>query len=316
MKQIANVGFIIIEFFIDYLRALKWSKSSPLCPNVKKHYYEIILLAHTVEKGLSIKNPRMKFGQVKIPKLLSHLEKYGFDNDLFPVQKSYGCLNEYIQLHKKNNFNLGEMGEKINIFLQQCDAKKIVPTGGTKKIVPTIDNSFSFHDGLLFRFSSRQYIPTVVSEEILNKIIEISLRTPSQCNRQSGRVHYYSNKNVIDQLLKLQGGAEGFREDVYNLFVITSDISAWSGFKARSQAYVDGSLLAMQVLNACFANNIGSCPLSLAVSNKRELQISKTGNIPTNERLIMMISFGYQKENEYVVARSERISTTSLMTKH
>lgn len=315
MRELANLGFILIEYIFDFFRAIKWSKSSPLCPKEKKYYYEIILLAHTVEKGLSITNPRMKFGKEKISKLLDFLDGYDFNWDLFPIEKSYGCLNEYIKLHEKNNVDLENLGLRIKSFLNKCKKNNLSTKGGTKIIIPDLKN-YTFEEGLLSRYSSRQYEPKIVMEETLNKIINIALRTPSQCNRQSGRIHYYSNKAQIDKLLKLQGGAEGFREDVYNLFIITSDMSAWSGFKARSQAYVDGSLLSMQVLDACFSLNISSCPLNLAISNKRELQICKEGNIPTNERLIMMISFGYASNKDFLVAMSHRINSNKLLTSH
>lgn len=315
MRELANLGFILIEYIFDFFRAIRWSKSSPFCPKEKKYYYEIILLAHTVEKGLSVTNPRMKFGKEKISKLLFFLEKYDFDWNLFPVEKSYGCLKQYIKLHDENNINLENFGSKIKIFLDRCEQHNISSKGGIKTILRD-NQTYTLENGLLSRYSSRQYEAKIVEKEILNKIINIALRTPSQCNRQSGKIHYYSNKNQIDKLLRLQGGAEGFREDVHNLFVITSDMSAWSGFKARSQSYVDGSLLSMQVLNACFSLSISACPLNLAISNKKELEICKVGNIPTNERLIMMISFGYSAEKEFLVAMSHRIEPINLLTSH
>lgn len=315
MREILNLGFIIFEYIFDFLRALRWSKSSPLCPNEKKYYYEIILLAHTVEKGLSVINPRMKFGKEKISKLLTYLNKYDFNWDLFPIEKSYGCLNEYIKLHEENNIDLENLGLRIKSFLNKCEKNNLSLKGGTKIIAPDFKN-YTFEEGLLSRYSSRQYEPKIVTQETLNKIINIALRTPSQCNRQSGRVHYYSNKTQIDKLLKLQGGAEGFRENVYNLFVITSDMSAWSGFKARSQSYVDGALLSMQVLDACFSLDLSSCPLNLAISNKRELEIAKEANIPNNERLIMMISFGYSIDESFLVAKSHRIENNKLLIQH
>lgn len=316
MKELLNLLMISLEYCADFLRAVRWSKASPFCPKDKKYYYEIILLAHTVEKGLSVTNPRMRFGVVKIERLLSYLNKYEDSWDVFPLEKSCGCLQQYVELHEKHSIDLGELGNKINIFLSKCEGANITPKGGVKIISSHVQTMKSFEEGLLSRFSSRRYQHLKVSTELIERIIDIALRTPSQCNRQTGRVHYYSDKKMIDNLLRLQGGAESFREDVYNLFVITSDMSAWSGYKARSQTYVDGSLLSMQVLNACQALDLAACPLNLAVSNLKELQICKAGNIPTNERLIMMITFGYSEEQDLVVARSERVSRGKLLNVH
>lgn len=316
MKELLNLFMILPEYCIDFLRAIKWSKASPFCPAKNKLYYEIILLAHTVEKGLSITNPRLKFGKLKIEKLLGVLNKYDDEWDTFPVEKSYGCLVEYVELHKNKNIDLGILGDEINKFILTCESRQLSLRGGTKMIFNNDTSSLSYENALNARYSSRRYKHLKVEDDLIERIVNIALRTPSQCNRQTTHIHYFSDKEVINKLLLLQGGAEGFREDVYNLFVISSDMSAWSGYKARSQTYVDASLLSMQVLNACQSLNLVTCPLNLAVSNLKELKICKTGNIPTNERLIMMISFGYSDGKDMLVARSERVTKERLLCVH
>ncbi len=317
IKDLLNVLIIPYEYAFDFFRALKWSKASPLCPRGKQLHYDILLLAHTVEKGLSISSPRPKFGREKINRLLDYLDDYNPEWGVFALEKSYGCLRAYIDWHRDRQISLEDLGNRIELFLIRCEGLKISPKGGVKKIN---NSSVEFNAGaevfLKSRFSCRRFLPGIVEKPILDRIAEIAQRTPSQCNRQSGRIHYYSNPEDIDKLLRLQGGAEGFRESVQNLFVISSEISAWSGFKARSQAYVDGSLLAMQVLNACQALGLGACPLNLAVSNRRELDICRAGRISKGERLIVMIAFGFPEPVDLVVARSERMSVESLLVKH
>ncbi|WP_221053839.1 nitroreductase family protein [Methylomonas koyamae] len=317
IKELLNVLLIPVEYSFDFLRALRWSKSSPSCPRNKQLHYDILLLAHTVEKGLSISEPRIKFGREKITKLLDCLDKYDHNWGVFPLEKSYGCLEAYIKWHESKDVDLGDFGVRIKDFIARCQGLNITPKGGTKSISnSSVVENVQAEMFLKSRFSCRRYLPLKVDDRLLSRVIEIAQRTPSQCNRQSGRIHYYSNPEDISKLLRLQGGAEGFRESVHNLFVISSEISAWSGFKARSQAYVDGALLAMQVLNACQALGLGACPLNLAVSNKRELAICKAGNISTGERLIVMIAFGFPEPVDLVVARSERMPVSDLLIKH
>ena len=314
--SLLNVGMVFVEYCYDFYRTILWSKASPFCPKEKRLYYDIVLLAHTVEKGLSVKTPRPKFGKAKIMSMLSMLDEYSFGWPLFPVEKSYGCLNAYLAWHIDRNIELdSEIKSKIQSYLDRCKRENITRKGGVK-VISGSAHFDSAKDLLGGRYSSRQFLPEVVSNEKLELIASLVRRTPSQCNRQSARIHFYSDKNQIDELLRLQGGAEGFREDVYNLFVISSEISAWSGYKARSQAYVDGSLMAMQVLNACHIAKLGCCPLNLAVSNKKELKIIKVGDISGGERLIMMIAFGNIEEREFLAATSERISNETLMVRH
>lgn len=318
IKNLLNVLLIIAEYFLDYLRQIRWSKASPLSPKVRSIYYDIILLAHTVEKGLSVPEPRPNFGQQKIRELISCLDRYGFKNvDLFPIEKSYGCLSEYMMFHQAIGVETGELGKIINVFLTNCEQHKIKKKGGTKSINNALlEPSPEVQDFLLSRFSCRNFEDSIVKSSTLKKLADIVVRTPSQCNRQSAKLHYYSDPEIIDSLLRLQGGAEGFRANVRNLFVVSSDLTAWSGLKARSQAYVDGSLLAMQTLNACQSLGLGCCPLNLAVTNKKELDICAAGNISTGERLIMMIAFGYPKQVQLKVARSERVDISNVMVKH
>ncbi len=198
MKELINLLMISLENCADFFRAVRWSKASPFCPKDKKYYYEIILQAHTVEKGLSVTNPRMKFGRIKIEKLLNYLNKYDNSWDIFPVEKSYGCLLGYMQLHKNNDVDLGKLGNKINAFLSRCELRGITPKGGVKLIEASIQSTQTYEEGLLSRYSSRRYKHLKVDDALMKRITDIALRTPSQCNRQTGRIHYFSDKETID----------------------------------------------------------------------------------------------------------------------
>lgn len=316
-RSLLNLMVTPYEYMNDWLRAIKWSKASPLCPKEKQLHYDIILLAHTVEKGLSVSNTRAGFGKQKINQLLSFLEQYQDTWDLFALQKAYGCLLSYADWHASIDYDLGAVGKNIEVFLRRCSALGLEPKGGVKHINNRANQPNEiYQQALNSRFSCRRFEPELISASDIDKIAEIAARTPSQCNRQSARVHYFSDRIKIDELLRLQGGSEGFRESVYNLFVISSEISAWSGVKARSQSYVDGSLAAMQVLNACQSLGLGACPLNLAVTNSREKKICKVGGISTGERLIMMIAFGIPEKVDLSVARSERISPETVLVRH
>ncbi len=315
LRAIAGLGLVPLEYLRDSMRMFKWSKASPSCPKYQQLHYDIMLLAHTVEKGLSVSSPRPGFGKEKIDRLLFLLENYNDGWSDFCVKKSFGCLSEYVNWHDSIGFDLGARRAPIEMFFQVCEKKGIEKNGGTK-IISSRSECYGFEEALLTRHSTRQYTQDVVSSEVLYKVGSIATHTPSQCNRQSGRLHYYSDYNVIQTLLKLQGGAEGFRENVYNLFVVSSELSAWSGFKARSQSYVDASLLAMQTMNALQSQGLAYCPLNLAVSNSREMDICRVGGISTGERLIMMISFGYPVVGEFKVAKSARLSPEELIVVH
>lgn len=316
-REIANILYTPVEYFNDWARQVRWSKASPICPSELQVAYDIILLAHTVEKGLSVSKPRPGFGVEKISKLIFYVDSYNKSWRKFPLDKTYGCLSEYLEWHNSIGHELGAFGDDIRECCTQLVSMGAKKKGGTKVISTSLlQPDVDYEKSLLSRFSCRRFENRKVPIEILDRISAIALRTPSQCNRQSAKLHYYSEEEKIDALLRLQGGAEGFRESVKNLFVVTSEISAWSGAKARSQAYVDGALVVMQVLNACQSLGLGSCPLNLAVLNSKEKAIQKVGGISKGERLIVMIAFGYPEVIDLKVARSERVSVSEIMVIH
>jgi nitroreductase len=114
----------------------------------------------------------------------------------------------------------------------------------------------------------------------------------------------------------LQGGASGFVDGVYNLFVITSEVTAWGGYGQRNQGYVDCGLFAQQLLLASYANGVGMCPLNLAVDNAKEKKIKQAAKIHPRERLAMMISFGYPGQLDLKAARSARLPLRSVLKMH
>lgn len=316
-REIANILYTPVEYFNDWLRQVRWSKASPICPKELQVSYDIILLAHTVEKGLSVSKPRSGFGVEKISKLIFYVDIYDQKWRKFPLDKTYGCLTEYLEWHHSIGHDLGSFGSSIKTCCEKLASMGASRKGGTKIIsTSSLQPDVNFENSLLSRFSCRRFEDRKVPSEVLHRISAVALRTPSQCNRQSVKLHYYSDETMIDSLLRLQGGAEGFRESVKNLFVVTSEISAWSGAKARSQAYVDGALVVMQVLNACQSLGLGACPLNLAVLNSREREIQVKGSIPKGERLVVMIAFGYPEIVDLKVARSERVPENEMMVIH
>ena len=134
VKALINVLATPIEFFWDWLRLMRWSKASPLCPEQKQLHYDILLLAHTVEKGLSVANTRPGFGKEKISRLLELLSNYDEKWDIFAVEKSYGCLSQYLNWHKSIGYDLDELEKQILIFINRCNVLGLTPKGGTKKI--------------------------------------------------------------------------------------------------------------------------------------------------------------------------------------
>lgn len=318
LSKIYKLTLYLNEYITDFIKVIKFNSYSPLEDQQKRLFYRIIINAHAIEKGLSLDNPRPLFGQAKMADLMRLVKNYNPNSyGFFPLEMTLGALKDYHALHAAKNIEADFLNQVID-WQNQLDAMSVEhATGGSKQVSGDNNNpDLSHTEFLTSRFSCRAYLPELVSAELVAKIVKTAQSAPSQCNRQSTRIHCFQNKQQIVDLLTLQGGSSGFVDSVANLFVITSEQTAWGGAGQRSQSYVDGALFSMALMYACQSFGIASCPLNLAVTNKNEKAIQKAGNIHERERLIMMMAFGYPITENLKAASSPRLPTEDILTLH
>ncbi len=166
------------------------------------------------------------------------------------------------------------------------------------------------------RFSCRNYDQRVVPIETVQNVVLTAQQAPSQCNRQSPKAHLYQNPDHIKKILSIQGGARGFDDKTPNLFIVTSEITAWSASSSRNQDYIDGSLFAMALMYTLHAFGIAACPLNMACTNSKERRLRKCAHIPDSERIMMLISFGYPDQNNTTAAPSPRKQVNQALIIH
>lgn len=87
-------------------------------------------------------------------------------------------------------------------------------------------------------------------------------QTPSACNRQGWKTHIFQGENS-HKLIEWQGGCHGFEDQVNTSILVTTDLRAFLFYEVH-QAYVDGGLYAMNLINALHSLGIGTIPLSVA----------------------------------------------------
>lgn len=127
-------------------------------------------------------------------------------------------------------------------------------------------------------------------------------RTPSACNRQGWKTHVFQGKKSIE-LVKWQGGCKGFEDELKYSILVTANLKAFLSYEVH-QAYVDGGLYAMNLINAIHSLGLGCIPLSCGF-NSPKLQQLKDFNIPENEVPIVLIAFGNLMD-EFKIAISTR----------
>ncbi|TFY87685.1 hypothetical protein DYL59_18010 [Pseudomonas kairouanensis] len=316
MDKAWKLMLFVSEFFGDMLRFIRHNGYSPLEGRNKKLFYKILIETHTVEKGLSLKEPKPLFGKGKINAIIQMLNDYDRSYSALPVEMALGAFQGYLDLHRTLGIS-DEFVFYLDAYVEHLKRDGTASTGGIKRAATWLgEGGLDAKAFLQSRSSCRMFQPGKIDSPLLTSLVELAQSSPSQCNRQSSRVHVYQDRAVIAQLLALQGGSRGFAQSVDNLFVVTSEVTAWGGAGQRNQLYVDGALFSMGLLLACHANGLGACPLNLAVLNSVEKKIRTVGAIPASERLIMMIAVGLPVESHFRAARSPRRLTTEVLQLH
>lgn len=320
MRQTIILIRFLIEYFKDFLNVIRYNTYSPFEDKELRLYYRIIITTHTLEKGLSLFEMRPLFGKAKLRELRFLESKFEGKLSKFPLQKLHGALIDYIAIHDEMGVK-DPMLENLRIWVAEIETKcPGMPLGGVKvKEEITLPSIESRHKNISFlnsRFSCRNFEAGILPAETVTSIISLAQRAPSQCNRQSVKVHCYQDKETIRHLLGLQGGANGFSGRVHNLFIISSESTAWGGLGQRNQAFVDGGIFSNMLMLSLNAHGFGCCSLNLAVSNDKETAIKKLANIHARERLIMMVAFGIVCENNLKVAKSPRLPTNLILQIH
>ncbi|MDK9688099.1 nitroreductase family protein [Halomonas sp. LC1] len=286
--------------------------------DIDKLKYYIVKNCHIVEKGMSLPEPRYAFGQSKISKLIIKTKKYGLamekEGEII-VEMVRDALRQYRNFHhgKEDLFEPGFI-ENLDEFLLCTDPKD---KGGVSLVKKNQWNNFSIHDYEEFissRRSVRDFDKTPVSDDVIISAIKVGLKAPSVCNRQGWHVHYYSDKNKIEDLLSHQNGNSGFTKSIDKLIIVTGNIKAFTR-NEHNQLFVDGGIVSMNIILAIHAAGLGSCPLNTCMPYYKQKKIMNAGSIPVNERLIMMIAVGSLKK-EFLVPKSEKYSIKQTLIKH
>ena len=324
---------VIPSSFLDRLLNIKERLSSTLVFNYdKKRFIKnysashkkaslnqiktyLIFYTHSLEKGLSHDDFRNGFGKKALTALSTNLkvyEKNGFDKSDKVYVNAISTLKEYIKAHSSVGYDTDYLSKMFEHFLDE--AKKCKKDIGGKMVInksDKINNKLkNFKDLFTERYSVRSYSDDPVDIEDIKTAIDISMKTPSVCNRQSSRVHVITNKDVIKNAMAIQGGMNGYVIPPA-LIAVTTDSSSFISIYERNQIFIDGGAFSMSLLLSLEYQGLAACPLNTMFSIKRDKAMRKLLNIGSNENLIMIISVGNFKEKNNV-AKSFRLSSKDI----
>ena len=276
--------------------------------DMEKMQYAILRENHVIEKGMSMRNPRKGFGQEKVKNLLEHLERYetlfGKTNKSF-LQYPLSTILSYIDYTEKQGVNIDDIKARFSKLEKNVQPIDLSIHAGVKKVTKEEIQSkcnADFESLLYSRHSIRYFSSASPGKSQILKALELAQRTPSACNRQGWKTHVFEGEKSIE-LMKWQGGCRGFEDELKNSILVTANLKAFLYYEVH-QAYIDGGLYAMNLINALHSLGLGCIPLSCGFESWK-LQKLKDFGIPENEVPIVIIAFG-NLANEFNVAISTR----------
>lgn len=265
----------------------------------EKLEYDFLFEIHKLEKGFAVVNPR-PFGIDKIKRIIECIKKYedkGYEPS-FSYNLAYSSLEAYKKFYEEKEWTDTEQYKIVSDFLKDAKEYTYIPVGAydLHKVDFIEDTKIDYDKFISCRKSIRNFAARELSNDDITKAVNMAIKSPSACNRQMCKVYYVDkeeNKKVVE---KYAQGLGLFDLSNANYFVITFDISANYFVGERNQGWFNAGLFSMNFVNALHSLGIGSCCIQFGNSFKEEQEFKKLLDIPSSERIAVIITAGYYDE--------------------
>lgn len=305
---------LLYEILKEYTNIIKYLGAVSLNKDKEKIEAKISIISHAIEKGLSLPNPKVGFGESKISNILEYLEIYQkqySDNKFIcrnvPILKAYFKFN-HIAGH--DNIDLYKRYKSIIKNLELSYYKGGIETIYKNDIIKY--SNIDFDNFTKKRYSIRDFSSEPISINTINKALEIAKKSPSACNRQPWKVYVFKNTEIKDKLLKWQMGSRGFSSNIDTAIVVTCSLKKYF-IGETHQAYVDGGLYSMTLIYALHSLGVGTIPLTLGLPSNKLKPLYNEFKINKDELPILVIGVGALKDKTKV-AISDRIDISEYVT--
>ncbi len=305
IKKIPGVEYTYkwVKFKLEYIYDFKffYKNYSHSKLNKSKIGYNILLIAHSIEKGL-INEELRPFGVEKVKELILLLEKYDKlynDTDAYDFIVGVNSLREYAKVYETQKWTKRNEYKLVKDFINRYNSVEIVDFGKllVDKKELSKDYKIDYGNFLKSRHSLRSFDNKELSDKDVIKAIDMAILSPSACNRQMCKIYQVKNKELVNFVVKNGQGFGGFNSNSINIFVVTFDVNANYFIGERNQGWFNAGLISMNFINALHSLGIGSCFVQFGNTTKEEELFKKKLNIPSNERIAVLIGCGYYKNS-------------------
>ena len=307
IRNIRKYRYLYFLFTQDMQRYLNYScfnATNPECLATR-----IRLLSHAIEKGMSLPNCRVGFGQDKIKELIQLCDKYSAvrnHKDSQAIEVAYAVIRSYIALESKEGVDLS--------FIPPRDKEQVVKSNikaGTSNFSGNIDPQY-FQQVALHRHSLRYFSKKQVNQKDIQRAVAIAQTAPSACNRQPIHIYAVTDTHKINQIMQLHSGIRTLTNPTV-IFIVTGDRTLYQGEYERNTVYVDGGIFTMNLLYALDSVGIASCPAIWGNIPSDDAALQAIVGIEPNHTIVNLIVAGYYPNYEYKAATSSRRETSQIL---
>ena len=162
-----------------------------------------------------------------------------YQND-FSFINGINILREYKQLYEKNKWTNRKEYYKITIFLENFKNITKTKTGAFTLSLDDLkkDYNINYKRFVKSRHTTRNYKNETLKLEDIKYAIDIARYSPSACNRQYIKVHYYPEGKMKNNIIDYSLGKGGIYLDGVNTFIITFDANGLISGGERNQGFL------------------------------------------------------------------------------
>lgn len=259
--------------------------------------YSIMLLVHSLEKGMCMPNPR-PFGFGKVNELMKLLKNCA-DKNCFEYNLGLSALSAWKNFFCNHGWQSEKYYKEVGSFLEN---KKVLFEAGAKKYTPVVDTADAeIYKKIIFsRHSVRDFKEEPIKDDDLLFPIRAFAETPTACNRQMCRLLYVKNAEIKNELNNVIIGLPGFNKNHINYFIVTYDLAAFAYSGERQQGLFNAGLCTMSFVNALHVSGIGSCCLQWSNKYPEDQKVRRLLGLKDSERIGVVIGAGYYLDENII----------------
>ena len=312
IRPFRDAVYTATGFFYDYLRFLKYGGWRGR-EEIEKRNYQAVKIYHRLEKSLSFRIRKKGSGW------MAAVDLYRFMARGKMLKKPLGCqekvaitvLDTFVR-HTETPLALSQ--EIKNYLTENANLKS--SKGGVLSLTSECIEQGKLDDPerfFLSRYSVRDFSDQRVESTLVDRALQLALKTPSVCSRQAWHVYKLETPDVIKRALKHQNGNSGFGHEIPCLLIVTADLKGFDTHGERYQHWIDGGMFSMSIIMAIHSLGLGACCLNWSKGIRDDLRLRTLINIDPAHTIVMMIAIGYPKA-ELKVCHSARRPLNEVLT--